>query len=261
MVEPSQMYGTPTKGVLVTRRTAAPVVAIVAALVVAAVIVPSSGSAQTETTTKDTVTVSAVGTVEGRPDLAAVSFGIRAVAPTGSGAIDELARRQDAVIDALENGLGLADDAVRTGNISVRRNCRYDRELERTVCNGYQARTTVRAETRSLDQVGDIIDAGIDAGASALEGVSFERTENDEAIQEALTQAMQLARAKGEALAAAEQRNLGRVMVIEEGGAQRPIFSNASFDSARGVAAGSGIDIDPRNDITRVIIVVTYALD
>ena len=245
------------------RGTALPVVAVVVALVAGAMIVPGTSSAQTETTTQDTVTVSAVGTVEGRPDLAAVNFGIRAVASTGSGAIDELARRQDAVIDALEQGLGLADDDVRTGNISVRRNCRYDRELERTVCNGYQARTSVRSETRSLDQVGAIIDAGIEAGASSLEGVSFERTENDEAIRDALTQAMELARAKGQALAAAEERNLGRVMVIEEGGAQRPIFGNASFDR---VASGSGeaagyVDIDPRDDITRVVIAVTYALD
>jgi len=235
-------------------------VAIVMALVVAAVIAPSPSTAQTETT-QDTVTVTAVGKVEGRPDLAAVNFGIGAVAPTGSGAIDELARRQDAVIDALENGLGLADEDVRTGNISVRRNCRYDRNLERTVCNGYRARTTVRAETRSLDQVGEIIDAGIDAGASTLEGVSFERTENDEALREALTQAMELARSKGETLAAAGERSLGRVLVIEEGGAQRPIFSAGSFDSAGSESVAASISFDPRNDVTSVIVVVTYALN
>lgn len=244
-----------------TRRLAAPVVAIVVALVVAAVIAPSTGSAQTQTTVQDTVTVTAVGTVEGRPDLAVVNFGIGAVAATGSGAIDELAARQNSVIDALEDGLGLADEAVRTGNISVRRNCRYDRTLDRTVCRGYRARTTVRAETRSLDQVGAIIDAGIDAGASALEGVSFERTENDQALQEALTQAMDLARAKGQALATAAERNLGRVLVIEEGGAQRPIFNTGSFDSAGGESAAASLVIDPRNEATRVILVVTYALD
>lgn len=139
---------------------AAPLVAVVAAVAIVALVVPGTGSAQTETTTRDTVTVTAVGTVEGRPDLAAVNFGIRAVAATGSAAIDELARRQEAVIGALEDGLGLPDEDVRTGNISVRRNCRYNRSLERNVCEGYQARTSVRAETRSLDQVGDIIDAG-----------------------------------------------------------------------------------------------------
>lgn len=238
-------------------------VVVAVALVVAALLVPGSGSAQTSTATQDTVTVTAVGKVEGRPDLAAVSFGIRATDASAQGAMDALAQRQNSVIDALENGLGLSDDAVRTGNISLRENCRYSRRLERTVCNGYLARTTVRAETRDLDQVGEIIDAGIAAGANSLNGVSFERTENDEALKEALAQAMQLARAKGEALATSANRNLGRVMVIEEGGAQRPAFDTATRGLAAGGAgfAADSIRIDPPNDITRVLIVVTFALD
>lgn len=244
------------------RRMAIPVVAVMLALIVVATIAPGTGSAQTETTAQDTVTVTAVGKVEGRPDLAAVNFGIRAVAPTGSGAIDALARRQDAVIDALEGGLGLPDEDVRTGNISVRRNCRYDHSLDRTVCRGYQARTEVRAETRSLDQVGEIIDAGMAAGASSLQGVSFERTEDDDALKEALAQAMELARAKGETLATAAERSLGRVLVIEEGGAQRPSFESPNFAAdAGGTAAASGIIVDPRDEVTRVLVVVTYALN
>lgn len=235
-------------------------IAIAVALVVAAVLLPASGSAQTSTTSQDTVTVTAAGKVEGRPDIAAVSFGINGKAATAQGAMDQLAQRQNAVIDALEGGMGLPDDAVRTGNITLRENCRYSRRLERTVCNGYVARTTVRAETRDLDQVGAIIDAGVAAGANSLNGVSFERTENDQALREALAQAMELARGKAEALAASANRNLGRVMVIEEGGARRPSFSTG--DAAFGATlAARDIRIDPPNEITRVTVVVTFALD
>jgi len=243
------------------RRVSATGITIAVALVVAALVLPGIGTAQTTTAERDTVTVTAVGKVEGRPDLAAVSFGIRGVAATAQGAMEALARRQNAVIDALEDDLGLGDDAVRTGNISLRRNCRYDRSLERTVCRGYAARTTVRAETRDLDQVGAIIDAGIAAGASSLNGVNFERTENDQALQDALAQAMELARAKAEALATSANRTLGRVMVIQEGGAQRPIFEAPAAYDFGGAVAASGISVDPPNDITRVVIVVTYALD
>lgn len=242
------------------RRVSAAGVAIAVGLVVAALVVPGVGSAQTSTTTQDTVTVTAAGKVEGRPDIAAVSFGINGKAETAQGAMDLLAQRQNAVIDALEGNLGLPDDAVRTGNITLRENCRYSRRLERTVCNGYVARTTVRAETRDLDQVGAIIDAGIAAGANSLNGVSFERTENDQALREALAQAMELARGKAEALAASANRNLGRVMVIEEGGARRPSFS-AGEAAFGGTLAARSIRIDPPNEITRVTIVVTFALD
>jgi uncharacterized protein YggE len=174
--------------------------------------------------------------------------------------MDELARRQNAVINALENGLGLADEQVRTGDVTLRRNCRYDRNTRRQVCSGYRAATTITAETNDLDQVGAIIDAALRAGANALNGVSFERTQDDEALKEALAQATELARSKAETLASSSGRDLGRVMVIEEGGAQRPIFSGDFGDAGRASLAGE-VSFDPPDEITRVILVVTYALN
>ncbi len=246
---------------MVRQRLGAAAAVVVLGLVVAAVMVPGIGTAQTSTAERDTVTVTAVGKVEGRPDLAVVHLAIAATAASAQGAMDELARRQNAVIDALENGVGLRDEQVRTGNITLRRNCRYDPGLERRICEGYLARTSVRAETNDLDQVGTIIDAAIRAGANALNGVSFERTENDEALREALAQAVELARAKAETLATSAGRNLGRVMVIEEGGARRPVFGGAEAFGRALNATAADLDIDPPDDITRVVIVVTYALD
>lgn len=243
-------------------RLAAVAALIAAGVVAAAVMLPATGTAQTAPAERDTVTVVAVGTVEGRPDLAVVHLGIAARALTAQAAMEELARRQNAVIDALENGLGLADDQVRTGNITLRRNCRYDRTRDRTVCSGYVARTSIRAETKDLDQVGAIIDAALEAGANSLNGVSFERTEKDEALREALVQAMDLARAKADTLARSGGRALGRVMVIEEGGARRPVFLSGAADAAGGFAGEeSGPVIDPSDSITRVVISVTFALD
>lgn len=241
------------------RRLSLATAAVAAGLVGAALMRPAIGTAQT-TGERDTVTVAAVGKVEGRPDLAVVHLGISATDESAQLAMDELARRQNAVIDALENGVGLADDQVRTGNITLRRNCRYDRSLERTVCRGYAARTSVTAETTDLDQVGTIIDAALRAGARALNGVSFERTEDDAALREALAQAMELARAKADTLARSAGRTLGRVMVIEEGGARRPVF--AAADAAFGTAGSTPeLDIDPSDSVTRVVIAVTFALD
>ena len=242
------------------RRLTATAAIVVAGVLIASLIAPTAGTAQTTATERDTVTVTAVGKVEGRPDVAVVHLGVRAVAATADGAMDRLARRQNAVIDALEQGVGLSDEQVRTGNITVGRNCRYDHRLERSICEGFVARTSVRAETNDLQQVGTIIDAALRAGASSLHGVSFERTENDQALREALAQAMDLAHAKAETLARSAGRTLGRVMVIEEGGARRPVFGEEG--AVMGLSArAADLDIDPPDEITRVEIVVTYALD
>lgn len=234
----------------------------VVVLTMAAVLAPTAGLTQTDTATIDTVTVTAAGKVEGRPDLASISFGIRARAATAEGAMDELARRQNAVIDNIR-ALGLPQDDVTTGNIGLSEDCHYDRDVDRVVCSGFVARTSVRAETTDFDEVGAIIDAGVEGGATSVNDVDFEKTEENQAIQDALAQAMALATTKAEVLATGANRQLGRVLVIEEGGSRRPVFSTEqAFGSiAGGGTAARNLVINPADQITRVRIVVTFALN
>ena len=230
-------------------------------LTLAAILVPTAGITQTDATPQDTVTVAAAGNVEGRPDLASVSFGIRGRADTAKGAMDELSALQNSVIDALR-ATGLTNQQVTTGNLSLGPACHYDGNLDRTVCQGFVGRTSVRAETDDLNSVGAIIDAGVVGGATSVNDVSFERTSEDDAIEEALAQAMELATAKAQVLATGAGRQLGRAIVIEEGGTRRPVFSTS--DATFGVAASSGtssISFNPPDKITKVKIVVTFALN
>jgi uncharacterized protein YggE len=234
----------------------------VAVLTLVAILAPTSGLTQTDATPQDTVTVTAAGRVEGRPDLAAISFGIRGRAATASAAMNELSAEQNAVIDALRTRAGLPEEQVTTGNVALGRACHYDGNLRRTVCEGFVARTSVRAETDDLDVVGDIIDIGVDAGASSINDVSFERTSEDDAIRQALAQAMALAKSKAETLATGAGRQLGRALVIEEGGSQRPVFStaNAVYGSVA-AAPNARLVINPADQITKVRIIVTFALN
>ncbi len=245
-----------------TRRSLTIVATTVVVALGAAALLPAPGIGQTDTTPQDTVTVTAAGEVEGRPDLASVAFGIAVRADTAEGAMDELAGRQNAVIDALRN-LGLTEEQVTTGGVNLGPACRYDRNLERRVCEGYRARTSVHAETTDLDRVGAIVDAGVRAGATSIRGISFERTEQNEAIREALAEAMDLARTKAEVLATRAGRQLGRAMFIEEGGAPRPVFAvaNEFRSAASGASLAADIVFNPADEITRVKIIVTFALN
>ena len=243
-------------------RTATAVLLAAIVLVGAAVLAPTAGLSQTEgTATVDTVTVTAAGKVEGRPDLASITFGIRTRNDTASGAMDELADRQNRIIDNVR-ALGLPQDDVTTGGINLGENCHYDRNVDRVVCNGFEASTTVRAETTDFDLVGRIIDAGVEGGATSVRDVSFERTEDNQAIQDALAEAMALATNKAQVLATGAGRDLGRVLVIEEGGSRRPVFRTATADFAAAASGTTtGFVINPADHITRVRIVVTFALN
>lgn len=231
--------------------------AAMAALLALAVLTPLPGLGQTETTA-ETVTVTAAGEVEGEPDLATVSFGIREQAPEAEEAMDRLAAATDQVFDALI-GIGIPERDIETTDVSLFAD--YDRVDGSRVFVGYVASTAIRVETRNLDEIGTIIDTGVRAGADSVRGISFERTNQNEAIQEALRKAMDLARIKAETLATRAGRQLGRALVITEGGARPP--QPQSFGIAGGAAAdvvARNIRISPPDQITRVRIVVTFAL-
>ena len=244
------------------RSVSVAVLIAVATLIAVAILAPTAGLSQTAEAIPDTVTVTAAGKVEGRPDLAVVGFGVKARGATAEATMNELSARQNGVIDSLR-ATGLTEEQVTTGNISLNESCHYDRELRRTVCEGFVARTSVRAETDDLNAVGGVIDAGVAGGANSVNNVSFQRTERNEAIKEALAQAMDLAIAKAEVLATRAGRTLGRAIVIEEGGSQRPVFSTPSADFSAGVAGSvlPRLVINPADEITRVRIVVTFALN
>lgn len=235
------------------------IVVAVAALAIAAVVMPLPGRTQTESTAyPETVTVTAAGKVEGRPDLATVSFGIREEAQSADEAMDRLAVSTDRVFDALL-GAGLSEDQVTTQDVELYKD--YDYVDDRRVFVAYVAATGIRAETRNLDEIGKIIDVGVEAGANSVRGINFERTNQNEALQEALRQAMNLATMKAQELATTAGRQLGRALVIEEGGARapsppQPLARSISAD-AGGVAA---IRISPPSQTTLVRIVVTFAL-
>ena len=76
----------------------------------------------------------------------------------------------------------------------------------------------VRVEINEINKVGDVIDAGINAGANRLEGLSFALREDTLLRQKALQQAALNARQKAEAIASALNLRLVRILEITEEG-------------------------------------------
>ncbi|MFN2526006.1 MAG: SIMPL domain-containing protein [Actinomycetota bacterium] len=226
------------------------------ALIGAALLGPTLAVGQTDAAGfAETVTVGAAGRVEGRPDLAKVIFGIHAEDPSAAAAMDKLADKTQRVFDALR-GAGLNNEQIETLDVSLNR--QFERRDGRSVFVGYAASTGVQARTRDLDRVGELIDVGVEAGADSIRHVSFERTNENEALLQALRQAMELARTKAEALATTAGRQLGRALVINEAGQRQP--QPLAVAAPFAAAGGTTLPINPPTQATVVRIVVTFAL-
>ena len=83
---------------------------------------------------------------------------------------------------------------------------------------GYRASNVLEARVNDIAKVGDVVDAGIDAGANELQGVTFELKDDAKARADALRQAVDEARADAEMLAAALGVQLGPIEEAMRGG-------------------------------------------
>lgn len=210
------------------------IVTIVTIAVSIALLAPLPAAAQDDEPLINTVTVAAFKEVDIAPDIGAVSFGVTTHARKAEGAIDKLSTRTDRVIQAIKN-LGFTGDEIDTFNVELQRTC-LDRcrdpdpkdDFIPEPVLGYRGAAGVRVETSQLQRLGEVIDAGIVAGANRVRGISFDVEDRSAAVQEALRQAMVFATDKARILAQTGGRTLGPAILISEGRTRAPELHSVS---------------------------------
>jgi uncharacterized protein YggE len=117
-------------------------------------------------------------------------------------------------------GAGLGKDAVRTLGYSIRQD--VDVVNGRRVPREYVARNAVEVRVDAIERTGEIIDAIVQSGATAIGSVRFELREREAAEREALRLAVADARARADAAAAGAGRTVDRVLRIDDSRMPQP---------------------------------------
>ena len=161
-----------------------------------------------------TVTVTGNGKVERAADLALATFVVEATRPTAADARAAAAAAATGVLDAL-TAAGLAREDLRTAGLDLSPN--WDHEGNRPVRRGFTVTNRIGATVHDLELVGKVLDAGLEAGATGLDGVQFLLGDPAPAAEEARRLAVADARARAETIAGAAGLALGRLVAIVEG--------------------------------------------
>lgn len=204
------------------------------------------------------ITVFGTATVSTRPDEAVVDLGVRSDARDGASAMEANATKMSAVLEALV-GTGVDRQQIETTKVSLERR-RIDRgtERERTV---YVGQNSIQVTISDLDSTGSVIDAAVRAGADAVRNIRFQVSNPTEVRRQALAEAVQAARAKADAMAAAAEARVADVISIEEA---RDGYPNAAYEQRVAfaqVAEAAPTPILPTRDIqTRVTVSVVWQL-
>jgi uncharacterized protein YggE len=190
---------------------------------------------------KRTITVTGVGRVTVVPDVADVRLGVSATRPTVAEARQAAAEVAARILEAV-TAAGVARPDVRTATLQVQPEYEYtDRAPKLRGQNvSHQYVITVRA----LDTIGRVIDDGLAAGATTLDGVVFRTADPAEAEAAARAAAVRDARSKAEALAAEAGIRVGDVVSMTEvvGGGPTPILRKARVMMAAAEAAPTPVE-------------------
>jgi len=179
---------------------------VILLVIAAALVVPATSAAVDRT-----VTVHATVEREVPNDAAEVRFGVSKERPGRAAALRIVALRLKAVIAASQGIPGVGAGDLTTGSISVRRVERGERPV-------YRASAGVTVVTHRPEAAGDLVAAGVAAGATSTRGPTFFVSDREAAYDAALVEALERAKTKAALLAAAAGATLGPAITIVESG-------------------------------------------
>jgi uncharacterized protein YggE len=174
--------------------------------IAAALLAPATASALDRT-----VSVQATVEREVPNDTAEIGLSVSKERHGRGAALRIVAIRLRAVIAAAQAIPGVAPGDVSTGDISVHR-------VERGKNPVYRAREGITVILHRPEAAGELVSAGIAAGATGTRGPNFFVGDREAAYDAALVEAVKRAKAKAEALATAAGAVLGPVITIAESG-------------------------------------------
>jgi hypothetical protein len=159
-----------------------------------------------------TISVTGNGKAYLVPDIAYVSIGVHTESKDAAEAVANNNSQSQRVADALDS-FNIDPKDIQTTNFSIYPRQEYDREGKPQQIT-FVVDNTVYVTVRDLSQVGDILDAVVEAGANSISGIQFDVEDKTAALSEARQAAVADARTQAEELAQAAGVELGEVQSI-----------------------------------------------
>jgi len=205
--------------------------------------------------------------VSAEPDLAEVSVAIETRSTSADEAVEDNARLANTVRDALLN-FGLAEDDIKTGSYRLYSYRERPREVpetdimepDREETIYYQATNELKIVTEKIDQVGEIIDTAVGAGANRVNFISFDLKNPQKLKMQALKKATEQAYQKAEAIAESSGESITGLFSIREERTDYTPFRIREDMVQEEMAPGTEpTPIDPDQVKVRASVVAEYA--
>jgi uncharacterized protein YggE len=161
-----------------------------------------------------TIVVTGEGTLDAMPDRATVALSVTAQRSTAREAQQQSATTMAQVVRAVV-GAGIPQNAIRTSTVSLFPQHRPEAGGSGPIV-GYQAINRVDVTLDDIARVGQVIDAGVGAGADGVDSLNWSLRDATAYRSQALRMAVQNAQATANAIASAAGAGSIRLIRIEQ---------------------------------------------
>jgi len=193
------------------------------------------------------------------PDQATVRLGIVRQSANAQAAQEQASAAAQEILNAIGK-VGVPSSQIQTMRLVLSPvyapRSPDSRDAPRIVA--YNATNTVSVRLENLSQVGPVIDAGLKAGANQLEGVQFGLRNDLPSRQQALKDAVEVARGKAMTMAEALRVNLVEVLEASEGGVS--IISERVEPFAARTALAADTPVSPGQIQVNATVTIRYRI-
>lgn len=204
------------------------------------------------------LTVSGTGDARVAPDLATVRLGITRQTKTAQDAQAKVNEVAQAILTAVTR-TGVDRKQIQTSQLTLHPVYAPQKpeSSDPPAIVAYRATNVVAIRIEDMSKSGEVIDAGLKAGANELQGIAFGLKDDGEAREKALRLAAREAQSKARVIAESLGLRLGAVQEVQENGVsiQQPFFAGAMMARA---ADGGGTPVSPGEITVNASVTVRY---
>jgi uncharacterized protein YggE len=233
---------------------------LISAVLFLAVLLSACGTAAAPAASVRSMTVTGIGQVSIKPDIAYIYIGVHTEDPSASQATALNNTKTQALIEALK-GAGVAADDLRTTNFSIWTNTQYDPVTNLPKGTTYAVDNTVYVTVRDLPKLGDLLDAAVQAGANNVNSIQFDVADKTQVLSQARAAAVEAAKKQSQELASAAGVSLGNIQSISYyDSVPGPVYEAKGMGGGAMDAASVAVPITPGQMQITVNVTLTYEL-
>ncbi len=220
------------------------VVVLLSVVVIGGKTLPRGTVTAQDTGINHIISVTGNGSIAITPDVAVINAGVFVENMDPAKAMDGLAVKANAIVDAVLNA-GVKKEDIQTSNLALYPIYSYEKDTGKPILEGYRASESFTIKSKIAD-AGKIISTVSKNGANEISGISFDASNRDSLKFDAIEAAMKDARSKADTVLKGTNYKVTGISTISvESSTPSPIFyKGMAADSANVPVEGGTINVN-----------------